>query len=508
MAKRVLLAACLHESNSFNRYPAGLAHFNRQGIFRDDAVGPRFAPTRTEMGGFLAWAAQQGWSITTPLAAQPASAGPVAEEAYTFFRDVLHDAATKARKAGLDGVLLALHGAMVAEGAPGQDGDGGLAQAVRDAVGPDMPIAISLDPHGNVSDLLAGSVNAISAYRTHPHTDHFETGQRAAAMLTRALAANELPQVHLARRPMLRGFDGARTETGPGPMHEAMALSRGFESVDPEIYEVSIQAGFSPCDTWHTGPTAAVTARSRGARFQAVAETMMDYAWDNRGRETFRLLTVAEALEAARNVPPGPGPIVISDYGDAPGGGAYGDATAMLSALLQAGLPNVVFAGLKDPEAVAAAEAAGIGGRISVALGGRIDPRFGGGPVPIVAEVQKLSDGNYVNDGPYAKGLPNRIGATALLRVLEGPGTGMRIMVNALARNVLDRAQLRLVGLTPEDCNVLCIKGMDAIRAAFQPGSRAVIPFESGGIASRGLDFSALKRIRRPVWPLDANAAP
>jgi microcystin degradation protein MlrC len=199
---------------------------------------------------------------------------------------------------------------------------------------------------------------------------------------------------------------------------------------------------------------------------------------------------------------------VISDYGDAPGGGAYGDATAMLSALLAAGLPNVVFAGLKDPEAVAAAEAAGIGGRISVALGGKIDPRFGGGPVPIVAEVLALSDGNYVNDGPYAKGLPNRIGATALLRVLEGPCAGMRIMVNALARNVLDRAQLRLVGLPPEDCNILCIKGMDAIRAAFQPGSRAVIPFESGGIASRGLDFSALTRIRRPVWPLDAHAQP
>lgn len=495
MTRKILLAACLHESNSFNRFPAGLDHFQLQGIFRDDQVAPRFAQTRTEMGGFLAFAAAQGWAITTPLAVQPASAGPVAAEAYTQFRDILHQAARQARP---DGVLLALHGAMVAEGAPGQDGDGGLAQAVRDAVGPDIPIAISLDPHGNVSDLLAASVNAISAYRTHPHTDHFEAGTRAAAMLLRALAAGELPQVHLARRPLLRGFDSCRTETGPGPMHDALALARAAEAADPGIYEVSIQSGFSPCDTWHTGPTAAVTAASRAEKFQAVAERMMGFAWENRGRETFRLLSVEEAIAAARAVPAGPGPIVMTDYGDAPGGGAYGDATAMLSELLAANLPNVVFAGLKDPDAVVAAEKAGVGGRISVTLGGRIDPRFGGGPVPVEAEVLALSDGNYVNDGPYAKGLPNRIGATALLRV----GT-MRIMVNALARNVLDRAQLRLVGLTPEDCNVLCIKGMDAIRAAFQPGSRAVIPFESGGIASRGLDFAALTRIRRPIWPLD-----
>jgi microcystin degradation protein MlrC len=498
MTAKILLAACLHESNSFNRFPAGLDHFRRQGIFRDDAVPQRFAPTRTEMGGFLAAAAQHGWRIATPLAVQPASAGIVTAEAYAQFRDILHEGARAARP---DGVLLALHGAMVAE--DDDDPDGGLAAAVRDAVGPDVPVMISVDPHGNLSDRLAASVNGISAYRTHPHTDHFETGQRAAAMLARALAANELPQVHLARRPQLRGFDSCRTEAGQGPMQEALALARAEEARDAAIHEVSVNSGFGLADQWHTGPTACVTAATRAEKFQAVAERMMDFCWANRERETFRLLTVDEALDAARKAPPGPGPIVLSDYGDAPGGGAYGDATAMLAALLASGMERVVFAGLMDPAAVATAQAAGIGARLSLALGGHTDAQFGGGPVTLDVVVEALSDGDYVNDGPYAKGLPGRFGPTALLRAGR-----VRIMVNTLPRNVLDRAQLRLVGLAPEDCTVLSIKGMDATRGAFQPGSRAFVPFESGGIASRRAGQLPYKKLRRPIWPLDPGVMP
>jgi len=492
MTLRVLLAGCLHESNSFNRFVAPLSHFERQGVFRDAAVLERFGATRTEMGGFLAAAKANEWLIETPLSVPPASAGPVARGALETFRTILHDSARKMRP---DGVLLALHGAMVAEDE--DDADAVLAEAVREGVGPDVPVLLTLDPHGNVSDRLAAAVNGISAYRTHPHTDHFETGQRAAAMLSRALGAGELPQVHIARRNMLRGFDSCRTESGHGPMQEALALARAEEAAEPDIYEVSIHSGFGLADSWHTGPTAAVTAARRDERFQAAAERMMDFAWANRERETFRLLPVDEAIEAARAARPGPGPIVLSDYGDAPGGGAYGDATAMLSALLESGLPNIVFAGLKDEAAAAAAHQAGIGATLTLELGGRTDQRFGGGPVRLAVEVLALSPGVYVNDGPYATGQRGTLGPSALLRTGD-----VRIFVNTHARNVLDQAQLRLVGLHSSDCGVLAIKGMDATRAAFQPGSRAFIPFESGGIASRSSTLP-FRNLRRPIWPLD-----
>jgi len=367
-----------------------------------------------------------------------------------------------------------------------------------EALGPDVPVLLTLDPHGNVSDRLAAQVNGISAYRTHPHTDHFETGQRAAAMLARALAEGALPAVHLARRPMLRGFDSCRTEAGPGPMHEALALARAEEAADPALYEVSIQSGFGLADSRHTGPTACVTAARRDARHQAAAERMMDFAWANRERETFRLLSVEEAMEAARNAPPGPGPIVMSDYGDAPGGGAYGDATALLVALLDSGLPKIVFAGLKDAAAAAAAHAAGVGAKLTRDLGGHTDPRCGGGPVRLAVEVLALSEGTYINDGPYAKGQRGTLGPSALLAA-----GNVRIFVNTHARNVLDPAQLRLVGLGAADCGVLAVKGMDATRAAFQPGSRAFIPLESGGIASRRGGRLPYRNLRRPIWPLD-----
>ena len=180
MSRRVLLAAVMHEANSFARRFAPLDHFRRQGVFLGDEIPARFGPTRTEMAGFLEAARAQGWRIETPIAVPTAPEGPVARDAYAFFRDRLAEGARRAMP--LDGVLLALHGSMVAEGE--DDGDGGLAQAVRDAVGPDVPISLTLDPHSNVSDRLAGAVNAITAYRTHPHTDHKETGLRAAETLT------------------------------------------------------------------------------------------------------------------------------------------------------------------------------------------------------------------------------------------------------------------------------------------------------------------------------------
>ena len=494
MAKRVLLAAVMHEANSFARTPAPLSHFHRQGVLEGDAVAARYATTRTEMAGFLEQARAEGWWIATPLAVPCAPAGPMSTEAFETFRDTLV-AGVKAALP-LDGVLLALHGSCVAESDP--DGDGALAQAVRDVVGTDVPICISLDPHSNVSDRLAVAVNAISAYRTHPHTDHREAGLRAARMLTRTMAGEIRPRVNFARGHQMRGFDSSRTGPPDGPMRRALALARRIEAEDPDVLEVSLQSGYVMCDVWHVGPSVAVTANGSDPRFLEMAQELLRFAWDERANDTVQLVSVAEAITAARAVPQGPGPIVISDFGDAPGGGGYGDATALLRVLLDEPFENTVFLSLADAEAVRLATAAGVGAMLQLSLGGHTAPQHGGGPIEGDFEVLVLHQGLFTHEGPYTPGVIGNFGPSVLLAC-----RGVRIVVTTFQRNIVDLQQLRIFEIEPRSCGLIAIKCMDAFRAAFTPIARAVIVCESGGVCSRVQTTLTWHHTRRPIWPLD-----
>jgi microcystin degradation protein MlrC len=496
MTRRVLLAAIMHEANSFARKVAPLAHYRRQGIFFGEEIPARYADTRTEMAGFLEQARGQGWWIATPIAVPCAPAGSMSAEAFALFRDTLVAGVQSALP--LDGVLLALHGACVTEADP--DGDGALARAVRDVVGPDVPICISLDPHGNVSDRLAAAVDAISAYRTHPHTDHREAGLRAAVMLTRAMAGEIRPRVHFARGHQMRGFDSARTTLPDGPMPRALAIARGMEAADPAVLEISIQAGYVMCDVAHVGPSVAVTANGHDPRFRGLAERLLRFAWDERRNDTVQLLSVAEAIAEARAVPPGPGPIVISDFGDAPGGGGHGDATALLQALLDAPFENAVFLSIADEAAVQAASAAGIGATLTLSLGGHVAPAHGGGPIVAEMTVLALHGGLFTHEGPYTPGVTGNFGPSALLEC-----RGLRIVATSFQRNIVDLQQLRIFGIDPPSCALIAIKCMDAFRAAFTPIARAIIACESGGVCSRVQTSLAWAHPRRPIWPLDPD---
>jgi microcystin degradation protein MlrC len=493
--KHVLAATILHEANSFARTPAPISHFERQGVFHGEAVQTRFSQTRTEMAGFLAAARTHGWRITTPIAVPCAPAGPMSLEAFTLFRDTLLDGVRAAGE--LDGVLLALHGANVVDGEP--DPDGAIATAVRTLVGPDLPICLSLDPHSNVSDRLARAVNSITAYRTHPHTDHMETGLRAAEVLRRAMAGEIDPQVHLARGWQMRGFDSCRTTPPDGPMRQALAIARRMER-EPGVIEVSIQSGFVLADVWHVGPSVAVTANGAEPRFAALARELMNFGWQQRNNDTVPMISVAEALAQARAVPQGDLPIVISDFGDAPGGGGYGDATNLLRALLADPFPDSVFLSLADAGSVRQAIAAGVGATLRLSLGGHVAPEHGGGPIEDDFTVLSVNDGRFTHEGPYTPGMIGNFGPSVLLLC-----RGVRIAVTTFQRNIIDLSQARLFGVDPARCGLIAIKCMDAFRAAFTPIARAVIACESGGVSSRVQTSLSWTRVRRPIWPLDPD---
>src|SRR6185437_2941560 len=186
-------------------------------------------------------------------------------------------------------------------------------------------IVATLDLHANVTQRMADNA-ALIAFRTYPHIDQYERAWQGARLLERAMKGEIRPQTVIARRPTIYGLNHGRTQEGP--MVEALARADRVEAAG-EALAVSICAGFSRADIRDVGPSVTVTGEGDRAALQAIAERLMDYAWETRDYDSAKLLPVAEAVALARQGRPGDKPLVIADYTDNPGGGGYGDATAL-----------------------------------------------------------------------------------------------------------------------------------------------------------------------------------
>lgn len=495
---RVVMATIKHESNTFNRFPTTLDHFKRQGYRRDEEVLKAFSGARLEMSGFIDAARDFGWDAVTPIAVHANSGGRVSVEAYADFMAVL-EAALIAHHP-LDGVLLALHGAMVADGE--DDADGATLERVRALVGRSVPVAVTLDLHANVSDRMAAAANILVSYRTNPHVDHYETALKAAELLQQAMETKVLPQTVVRRTATLVGFDRGRTHTGRGPMHDTLAMARQIEAEDSDILFVSVNAGFSHADVWEAGPSVTVTGVCSAVHLQDVAARLLDEGFRRRGEETVRLLSVAEAIDAATQGAPGQ-PAIIADYTDAPGGGSYGDSTVLLRALVESRMAPAAYGAIWDPPAAAAAVAAGVGSRLLLKIGGWIDPAFSGSPLESEVEVIAVSDGRYVHEGPYGAGTIGTFGTSALVRI----GT-VDCIVSTENRNIVDRQQFLIFGLDPHRQAVVGLKCMHGFRAGFEPGAGTVVACDAGGLVTYDYSKFDYLKLRRPIWPIDAMHEP
>lgn len=491
---RLLLVHVAHETNTFSKLKTDLPAFTRRYLhIGDEAVAQAMRGTRSEMGGFLDAAEAYGWEVRHPISGAATPSGTVTADAWAALtRPVM-----EALEEPFDGILIAFHGAMVAEGA--DDAEGDLLSRIRARIGPDVPIAITLDLHANVTETMCRHANIVIAYRTYPHIDQYERAQQAAALMKRTLAGEIRPQAVVANRPTLLGFDGGKT-TVEGVMTEALRRAAAFEA-EPGILVVSVHAGFTRSNIRDAGPSVAVTHDGQPDRARAIAEALMDYCWENRFASSTRRCTVGEAVSIARRPDASGRPLVLADFTDNPGGGGYGDATNLLRGLLAAGIRNVAVSPLTDPEAVEACRAAGVGATVELLIGGKIDPEFGGPPLRVKGTVKRLGTGEFTFDGPMWKGVRSTMGNTAVLEV-----EGMEILLAASRFQTIDRQHFLSVGIDPTAKNVLVVKSAQHFRATFQPMAREVLTVDTGALTTPELNRFDFTRIRRPIWPLDPAA--
>src|SRR5437870_2570676 len=362
----------MHETNTFSVQKTDMALWRRRDFHRDNEIPVAFRGTRSALGATFEAADKYGWTLIHPVSANANPSGTVTDDAFEQIGGLILAAAE--HQAPIDGVLLHLHGAMAVDSY--EDGEGELLARLRKKLGPDVPVVVTLDLHANVTQQMADNASALIAFRTYPHIDQYERAWQGAELLERAMQGEVRPKTIIARRPMIYGLDRGRTQQGP--MAELIARGEALENAS-EALAVSICAGFSRANIRDVGPSVTVTvdmargdARPHG---QVIAEEFMDHAWATRDYQSFTLLSVAEAVARAKEGKPGDKPLVVADYTDNPGGGGYGDATAFLKGLIDAGVESVAFHAICDADAVAQGMRAGIGMQTTIAIGGKTDSR-------------------------------------------------------------------------------------------------------------------------------------
>jgi len=489
MTDTVLLARLKHETNTFSSLSTGREAFASTSLYVGEEIPPEFRGTNTDLGGFLRVADAEGWEVVPTVAANATPGGVVTHDAFSSYLDrILHgiDAADP------DAVLLGLHGAMVTD--RHRDGDGHILEAVRSAVGDDVPVMATLDLHANVSDRMVAHADGLFGYDTYPHVDIGDTGETAARAMAATLDGTLEPTIVIERAPLCPPLPPLQTATEP--MASLLATAAGAESA--LVPDVSVLGGFAYADVPEAGFSVVGVADESVASETATACADLAGAAADRRREFDRTYTSVDDAVVAAAAWDRDAPLVLADVADNPGGGSAQDGTVLLEALLDAGVEDAAVAAIYDPAAVEAAADAGVGERVTVDLGGHIEDN--GDPITVEGAVRLLSDGSYRNQGPMSTGLEVSFGRTAVLDI-----DGIDVIVASHRQQPYDPEAFRSHGITPDRKRVVVLKSTVHYRAAFEPIADGIREVSAPGLCSSDLSSFRYEHVRRPMYPLDSE---
>jgi len=492
---RVLSAEIAHETNTFSRRPTDQQAFRDCYYYAGDEAVAQRGSANTELAGFLEVARAAGWQLDHVHSAGAGPSGRVTRAAFDWLCDPLVEALGLA---DYDAILLGLHGAMVTDFCA--DGEGEILSRLRAVCGPQIPIAITLDLHANVSQQMCDLANIIVSYKTYPHVDMRVAGHQAASLLNSTLLGEIKPCTIRVGCAMLEEVNGARTDTGP--MIERLQAARDWEQ-RADVHAVSINGGFASADIDEVGPTVLVTAQGNMEMHRSFAAGLVDDIWQRRGEVLNDYLEVDAAAAIAARFDAQAGPLVIADYADNPGAGAYGDSTNLLRALLQAGVANACFAPLVDGATVRQLWEHEPGASVEIQLGGKTDPAFGGGPLALRAELLLKSNGEYIGRGAMIGGLRRSFGPSVVIRVDD-----IEVLVTSRAAQILDLQQFRSFAIDPLAKSVVALKSMQHFRADFEPIAARVVVCDSGALCTPRYRLLDYRHVPRPIFPLDPELDP
>jgi len=483
--KRVLLAGFKQETAVFNPVCTRYEDFH---VRRGEEIVDTLGHTATEFAGALDTFAEAGVVQAVPtFAAWSISGGPVRNADLDRLIDEL--LASIREHADVDGAYIVFHGAMAGEDE--DDPEGRVLAAAREILG-DIPLVISLDLHAVLSERMFAHADVLVPFHTYPHTDQYQTGERAARSLLKLLENKAKPTPARVELPMLVRGDELLTATGR--FGHAIRTCREIESSEGGL-AAGVLIGNPFTDVPALQSNVVVTTDSDPDRARRQAEGIARFMWQNREHFVAPLKTLEEAIDIARKTD---GLTVFSDAADATSSGAPGDSNAILRGLLASDYRGKALLALVDAPAVNRAFAAGIGARLTTPLGGTLDPDRHT-PVDVKACVKTLSDGDFT----YADSTPARAGWVAVL--VAG---SIHVVVTGRPVHVMDRKVFQAHGLEPADFDLVVVKSPNGFRTHYEAIAAAIVPVDVPGATSANLRSLPYRRCVRPIFPLDAEVVP
>ena len=490
---KIVAARLNHETNTFSPLATKLAAFGPDGPAFGRAALESARGTRTALGAFIDVAQARGDELAVAVNATANPSGLVDGDAY----ERLAGSIVEAVRGGCDAVALDLHGAMVAAGA--DDGEGELLRRIR-AVAPDVPLAVALDLHGNITQAMVDAADVMVGFKTYPHVDMVETGAHAARLLFDWIDGGPRPYTAWAQPPLLSHT--LRSATGEGAMQRVVQRARQMEAGG--LLAASVFAGFSLADFRDAGVSIVTVGRDRDEA-QRAADELARQVWAERDGFVYRSEPLADSVERARRLQQPDRPVLLLDHGDNVMSGGTCDTTALLEECLRQGMRAIGVGPLADPQTVAQAFAAGVGSRIRVALGNKVPQ---GLPVPQAppfdceVTVRALGDGCFRISGPIYTGETWAMGRTAVLA-----HEAFTAVVSERPMEPLDLAVFESVGVDPRAFDFLLLKSRMYCRPTFVPISAGLVECDSRGVCSSDYGLFRFGKLRRPIYPLDPQAA-
>lgn len=491
MRRKFVVAMMMHETNTFSPLPTPIESFARRGDLSGPEAIAAAEGTNTPLGGYLDLMRETGDEFVVPMAANANPSGLVTQGAFEEMAGAIVGAVAQ----GCDGVMLALHGAMVTELT--DDGEGELLRRIR-AIAPDVPIAVALDFHTQMTEAMARGATVITGYRTYPHIDMAETSRRAGRTLLRGMAGEAKPAIVWDSRPIM---SSTLVHTpSREPMKSLMAMAAEAED-SGAVLNASVFGGFPQADIPHLALSAVAVCDGRTAEGELLLARILDQAWEKREGFLFHAEPLADQIARARSLDAGP--IILADHGDNTASGGTQDVMSVVEEAIAQGLTDVAAGPIRDPECVERMIAAGVGAKVTLDLGGKVDmPAMGlkGKPLRITGRVRAITDGTFTVTGPMATGSTIRMGRTAVL------DTGaMQIVVSEQRSEPFDLGCFTHCGIDPTRKRYVLIKSRQHFRAGFEPIARHIVMCDGDGCTASDLALFDYRNIRRPLYPFDPD---
>jgi microcystin degradation protein MlrC len=483
---RLAVGSIFTECNHLGGTPLQLADFERGEVSRGDTL---LATTHGTLGGALATLRAAGATVLPTLAASTCPGGPLTADCYSALKSELLARLVDALP--VEGVLLALHGAATAENAPDLEGD--LLTAVRELVGPRIPVVATLDLHAHVTPAMVSQATALVAWETYPHRDAYRTGERGARLLLETVAGNCRPTMALAKVPVITAALHGGTD-GPGPFADVMRFAKWHESL-PGVLSTSVFLVHPYLDLPGLGSGGLVVTDNDAVLARRIARDVARLYWTRRAELEPVVHRPEEAVALGRQI--AGGPVLLVETADCCGGGAAGDSVASLKALLAAGGEATAIVPVVDPAAASLCHTAGLRGQVTVNLGHQVDPHWGTS-VCVTGVVTHLCEGRFQYEGGIFDGQTGDMGPTAVLRV-----GAIDILVTSRGTYDWNGEQLQRVGLDPRSVKFLVVKNPMNFNMAFRPFATGVFILDTPGPTPASVRNVNFQRLQGPWYPRD-----